>query len=136
MAFDIKDRTHFTPGKLPENVRALEGKQVCIRGYIYPGDATSTHPKRFHLIGEVTTPSIGIKGLLFDEFPIHQMADVEMADGLSAEFTFKPIAVTGRLDFKVVEWEGKAFLVFRIVANSVERVEPRNGYRPALAIGC
>jgi hypothetical protein len=135
LAFEIKYRTHFDPGKLPENIRALEGKRVRVRGYMHLSVA-GPNPRSFLLIGEVTTPSIKPFGLLPDELPIHQLAEVEIADGRTTAVTPNPIAVTGTLEFKVVEWEGKAFLVFRIVANSVEQVEPRNGYRPALANGC
>ena len=136
LAFAIKDRTEFDPAQLPEHIRGLEGKRIRLRGYFHLG-STSLKPTEFLLVGEIKWhPTATKRGTSPDELPIDQLAGVEMVPGQTARVTLNPVAVTGRLTFKVVKWNGKAVLVFCVVADSVKEVRPRSGYGPALSHGC
>jgi len=136
LAFAIKDRAHFDVAQLPDRVRALEGKRVRLRGYFYLGTARQ-EVQEFLLLGEIDTrPTVAKFGAAPDELPIHQLAAVEMTAGKTAKFTQQPVAITGRLTFSMVRLDGRACLVFRIIADSVEPVQRRSGYGPALVGGC
>lgn len=137
LAFEAKDRAAFQVNQLPEPIRRLEGKLIRVRGYFHLGTA-DREAREFLLLGEIKSKPTVVKiGCRPDELPWHQLAAVEMAAGKKASVTyFQPVAVTGRLSFKVVTIEGKACLVFRIAAESVEAVKPRLGYGPALTSGC
>jgi len=92
--------------------------------------------QQFLLVGEVRTLPMAHKHSFLNELPIHQLAGVTIPEGRTAEFTLKPVAVTGRLEFNVVKVEGKAILVYRIVADTVEPVAPRDGFGPSITGGC
>ena len=91
----------------------------------------------FLLLGEInSSPTVTKPGTPPDEWPIHQLAGIEMASGKKAQFTNGPVAVTGKLTFKLVQWEDRAFLIFHVIADSVEVVKTRPGYGPAVGSGC
>lgn len=138
LAFAIQDRRSFTVANLPDHIRKYEGRRVRVRGYMHAGMAPKD-AREFLLLGEIATPPMVMKyGFTLDEMrrmPIDQLAMVVMPAGKGAAFIRGPVGVTGQLTFKVVESEGTAILVFHIIAESVEPVQPRTGYRPAIEGG-
>jgi hypothetical protein len=137
LAFVAKDRAAFRVDDLPESIRRLEGKLIRVRGYFHAG-SVSPKAREFVLIGEVNTrPTVSKFGAPPEGFPIHQLAAVEMAAAKKATVTvFQPVAVTARLTFKVITFDGQPQLVYHLVAESVQPVKPRPGYHPALTSGC
>jgi hypothetical protein len=136
LAFTVRDRKKFDASQIPDRVRALQGKRIRLRGYFH-GGVSSREPTEFLLIGEVKVhPTPRPRRSLYDELPIDQLAAVKMEKGMTASFTRKPVAVTGRLEFEVLEWNGEAFLVFRLIADSVVEVPARSGYGRAMGDGC
>jgi len=139
LIFDVKDRIEFRPSQLPERIRELDGKLVRVRGYFHPGSiVTKSDIKEFLLLGEIQSKPINAKECYADPYaiPLHYLMTVRMADGKTAAFTMKPIAVVGRFSIKVLEFDGKPICIFNIVADSVVGVRPRDGYSIAMCDGC
>jgi hypothetical protein len=136
LAFDVGDRAAFDVSVLPQHIRRLDGKRVRVRGFFHLGTG-SLELAEFLLLGEINSPPTVTKpGTPPDEWPIHQLAAVQMEAGKRARFTMEPVTVTGRLSFDLVQWQDRAFLIFRIVADKVEVVSKRPGYGPAVGSGC
>jgi hypothetical protein len=78
---------------VPQSIRALEGKRIRIRGYMYP-PFEETGITEFMLCGE--TKSKGCSWLAGLEYvPIHYLIDVFLQNGLSVEYGQKPFIVRG-----------------------------------------
>lgn len=136
LRFEILDRITFDVSQLPDHIRALDDRRVRIRGYFH-GGAAASDVNEFLLLGEVNTPPVVSKfGVPLEEFPVDGVATVKLTGSRTTTFVRDPIAVTGRLTFKVIHFDGKVVCVIRLIADSVEPVQPRAGFGPVLVNGC
>jgi hypothetical protein len=112
LEFDDSDRESIAVSRLPKRIRELHGKPVRIRGYILAADK-ARGIEEFPLVGKrENQPS--------DKLPrLRDLILIEMADGMTANYTIKPIEVTGRFEVHREIWAGQVISAFRIIADSV-----------------
>lgn len=139
LEFAVEDRSQIALADLPQRIHNLDGKRVRVRGYVHRASVGSARGlTEFVLLGEISGEPLAAKLTQGDHYaiPLHHLMIVQMVDGQTAQFTTKPIAVTGRFSIKVRDFEGQPICVYRIVAESVERVPPREGHHCAVGEGC
>lgn len=94
---DLAKGAPFTPNALTPRVRELERRRVRIRGYILPS-FQQTGLTQFVLVRDNMECCFGPGAAL------HDCVVVRMKPGLSADFSIRPVAVTGV--FRVEELRG------------------------------
>jgi hypothetical protein len=94
---DMEKGAPFTRDLLPKRVTALEGQAIRIRGYILPS-FQQTGLTQFVLVRDNQECCFGPGAAL------HDCIVVRMQPGRSADFSIRPVAVTGR--FQVSELRG------------------------------
>jgi hypothetical protein len=94
---DMKKGDPFTRDLLPKRVTALEGQAIRIRGYILPS-FQQTGLTQFVLVRDNQECCFGPGAAL------HDCVVVRMQSGKAADFSIRPVAVTGR--FQVSELRG------------------------------
>lgn len=113
LKFDIQPDGNFERDMLTEEIEDLAGEAIRIRGYILP-----TAQKRltsFVLVRDNQECCFGPGAALFD------CILVEMAPGKSADFSVRPVTVTGK--FRIEEFEGpegRPLAIFQMRGESVE----------------
>lgn len=114
LKFDIEPDAPYDPSMLTESIEALDGERIRIRGYILP-TAQRRGLKEFVLVRDNQECCFGPGAALYD------CILVQMAPGKSAEFSIRPVAVTG--EFRIDEFrdfEGTTRAVFQMRADEVE----------------
>ncbi len=94
---EMKKGDPFTSDLLPKRVTALEGQAIRIRGYILPS-FQQTGLTQFVLVRDNQECCFGPGAAL------HDCVVVRMQPGKAADFSIRPVAVTGR--FQVSELRG------------------------------
>ena len=94
---EMKKGDPFTRDLLPKRVTALEGQAIRIRGYILPS-FQQTGLTQFVLVRDNQECCFGPGAAL------HDCVVVRMQPGKAADFSIRPVAVTGR--FQVSELRG------------------------------
>jgi hypothetical protein len=113
LKFDIEPDGEFKRDMLTPEIEDLAGEAIRIRGYILP-----TAQKRltsFVLVRDNQECCFGPGAALFD------CILVEMAPGESADFSVRPVTVTGK--FRIEEFagpEGRPLAIFQMRGESVE----------------
>jgi hypothetical protein len=113
LKFDIEPDGEFKRDMLTPEIEDLAGEAIRIRGYILP-----TAQKRltsFVLVRDNQECCFGPGAALFD------CILVEMAPGESADFSVRPVTVTGT--FRIEEFagpEGRPLAIFQMRGESVE----------------
>lgn len=114
LRFDIAVGAPFHREMLTESIEQLDGKPIRIRGFILP-TAQKLGIKQFVLVRDNQECCFGPGAALFD------CILVEMNEGETAEFTIRPVAVTGT--FNIREFKGPAgqhLAIYQIAGDSVK----------------
>ena len=112
--FEIQPGDPFTRDMLTPKIEELDGKRIRIRGYILP-TAQKRGLKQFVLVRDNMECCFGPGAALYD------CILVEMQSGNTAEFSVRPVAVTG--DFAIRELklpDGTHLAIYRMTAEAVE----------------
>lgn len=114
LRFDIAVGAPFHREMLTESIEALDGQPIRIRGFILP-TAQKLGIKQFVLVRDNQECCFGPGAALFD------CILVEMNEGQTAEFTIRPVAVTGTFNIREFKGpEGQHLAVYQITGESVK----------------
>lgn len=116
--FGIEKDGKFERKMLTEEIEKLNKKTVRIRGYILPASVfQQTGIKKFVLVRDNQECCFGPGAALYDCIMI------EMADGKSANFTTRPVAVRGTftIDSESYKYpDGGHYAIYKMVATEVK----------------
>ncbi len=109
--FDLKLGEKFERSMLTEEIEALNGQMIRIRGYILP--TPQKHGiTQFVLVRDNQECCFGPGAALYD------CILVEMKPGNTADFTIRPIAVEGTFDVREFVVDGKHLAIYHMEAES------------------
>ena len=111
--FEMEKEEAFERAMLTPEIENLDGKQIRIRGYIYP-TAQSRGIKTFILVRDNQECCFGQGAALFD------CIVVQMNTGKTARFSIRPVAVEGT--FRIKEFigpSGKHLAIFQLDGDDV-----------------
>ena len=113
IVFDMAEDTTFSQDLLPERVTSLVGQHVRIRGYILPS-FQQTGLTQFVLVRDNMECCFGPGAALYD------CVVVKMLPGRTAEFSIRPVAVTGTFGIKELKGpDGNHLAVYSLTGESV-----------------
>jgi hypothetical protein len=113
LRFDIAVGAPFRREMLTEAINALAGKQMRIRGFILP-TPQKRGIKQFVLVRDNLECCFGPGAALFD------CILVDMIAGATAEYTIRPVAVSGTFDIQEVVVDGRHLAIYHIAGESVK----------------
>jgi len=114
LRFEMDLNEPFRREMLTDAIEDLAGKFIRIRGFILP-TAQKRGLKQFVLVRDNQECCFGQGAALFD------CILVEMADGKTAEFSIRPVAVAGTFDIEeFVGPDNRHLAIYRLDAESVE----------------
>jgi hypothetical protein len=114
LRFDIAVGAPFRRELLTDAINALDGQQVRIRGFILP-TPQKRGIKQFVLVRDNQECCFGPGAALFD------CILVEMQEGHTAEYTIRPVAVTGTFNIQeFVGPDGHHLAIYHIAGESVQ----------------
>ncbi len=114
LRFDIAADAPFHREMLPEAINALDGQPIRIRGFILP-TPQKRGIKQFVLVRDNQECCFGPGAALFD------CILVEMNEGQSAEYTIRPVAVTGTFGIQeILGPDGRHLAVYHIAGETVK----------------
>jgi hypothetical protein len=114
LRFDIAVGEPFRREMLTESIKAFDGQPIRIRGFILP-TAQKRGIKQFVLVRDNQECCFGPGAALFD------CILVEMTEGETAEFTIRPVAVTGTFNIREFKGpEGQHLAIYQIAGESVK----------------
>ena len=106
--FPIETNEEFTRDVLTEEIKALDGKRIKIRGYIRPS-FKQTGIQKFILVRDNQECCFGPGAMLYDCMIVSLNKDA------ATEFTTRPITVEGEFYLKEFEGpDGKLWAIFRL----------------------
>ena len=95
--FEMEKTERFKRDMLTDEIRAMDGTRISIRGYIKPGNR-QTNLSKFVFVRDNQECCFGPGAALFD------CVLVKLAKGSKSDFTVRPITIEG--DFYVKEYRG------------------------------
>ena len=114
IVFTMNDGTAFSQALLPEGVVSLKGQRIRIRGYILPS-FQQTGLTQFVLVRDNMECCFGPGAALYD------CIVVKMAPGRTADFSIRPVAVTGIFGIKELKGpNGNHLAVYALTGDSVQ----------------
>lgn len=113
LRFDIKVDEPFRREKLTDEIEALDGKPMRIRGFILPTPQTRGI-KQFVLVRDNQECCFGPGAALFD------CILVDMQPGVTAEYTIRPVAVTGNFQIEEFVMDGRHLAIYHMDAEKVK----------------
>lgn len=114
LRFDIEVGEPFKRKMLPGPIEAMDGQPIRIRGFILP-TPQKRGIKQFVLVRDNQECCFGPGAALFD------CILVEMNEGQTAEYTIRPVAVTGTFGIQeFVGPDGKHLAIYRIAGETVK----------------
>ncbi len=114
LRFDLAVGAPFHRELLTEEIEALDGQQIRIRGFILP-TPQKRGIKQFVLVRDNQECCFGPGAALFD------CILVEMQEGDTAEFTIRPVAVTGTFSIREFKGlDGQHLAIYHIAGESVK----------------
>jgi hypothetical protein len=110
--FEMEETDAFQRSMLTPKVKELFGRQIRIRGYIFP---TSTKRlKQFVLVRDNMECCFGPGAALFDCILVH------MEPGKTAEYSIRPVAVEGTFRFdEYLDPDGTVRAIYRMDGKAV-----------------
>ena len=111
--FEMEVGDPFDRKLLTSEIEALHGRRIRIRGYILP-TATKRGIKEFVLVRDNLECCFGPGAALYD------CILVEMEEDKSAEFSIRPVAVTGVFTVQEFAPYGDTLAIYHLLADSVE----------------
>ncbi len=113
LRFDIAVGDPFHRQMLPDSIEALAGKPMRIRGFMLPA-SQQRGIKQFVLVRDNMECCFGPGAALFD------CILVDMNQGGTAEYTIRPVAVTGTFDIQEIVADGRHLAIYHIVGENVK----------------
>lgn len=113
LRFDIAVGDPFHRPMLPKSIEALAGKQMRIRGFMLP-TAQKRGIKQFVLVRDNLECCFGPGAALFD------CILVDMNAGETAEYTIRPVAVTGIFDIQEVKDGDRHLAIYHLAGEAVK----------------
>jgi hypothetical protein len=114
IVFEMNEGTAFSQDLLPDRVVSLKGQRIRIRGYILPS-FQQTGLTQFVLVRDNMECCFGPGAALYD------CIVVKMAPGKTAEFSIRPVAVTGIFGIKELKGpDGNHLAVYALIGDSVQ----------------
>lgn len=113
LKFDINKGDPFERSLLTDKIEALNGKPVCIRGFILPS-FQQTGLTQFVLVRDNLSCCFGPGAAIYD------CAIVEMKPGRSTDFSIYPVAVTGTFTIReMLDPDGKTVAIYHLDGEQV-----------------
>ncbi|HVX13212.1 MAG TPA: hypothetical protein VHC22_18650 [Pirellulales bacterium] len=113
LKFDIDKGDPFERSLLTEKIESLDGKPVCIRGFILPS-FQQTGLTQFVLVRDNLSCCFGPGAAIYD------CAIVEMKPGRSTDFSIYPVAVTGTFTIReMLDPDGKTVAIYHLDGEQV-----------------
>jgi hypothetical protein len=113
LRFDIKLEDRFHQDMLPEEIAAMFGQRIRIRGFILP-TAQRSGVKEFVLVRDNQECCFGPGAALYD------CIFVQMKGGATTEFSIRPVAVEGTFGLKQIFGpDGRHLAIYHLEADSV-----------------
>ena len=113
IVFEMEEDTPFSQKLLPERVTSFVGQQIRIRGYILPS-FQQTGLTQFVLVRDNMECCFGPGAALYD------CVVVKMLPSRTAEFSIRPVAVTGTFGIKELKGpDGNHLAVYSLMGESV-----------------
>ncbi|MGE3242388.1 MAG: DUF3299 domain-containing protein [Pirellulales bacterium] len=113
LRFEIAVGDPFHRDMLPDSIEDMAGKQIRIRGFILP-TPQKRGIKQFVLVRDNQECCFGPGAALFD------CILVDMNEGQAAEYTIRPVAVTGVFDIQEVVVDGRHWAIYHIASDTVK----------------
>jgi hypothetical protein len=113
LRFEMQIDEPFRREMLTESINALDGRPIRIRGFILP-PPQQRGIKQFVLVRDNQECCFGPGAALFD------CILVDMNEGATAEYTIRPVAVSGTFDIHEVVIDGRHLAVYHIAGESVK----------------
>jgi hypothetical protein len=114
LRFDIEVGAPFHREMLTDEIKALDGQPIRIRGFILP-TPQKRGIKQFVLVRDNQECCFGPGAALFD------CILVEMKEGDTAEYTIRPVAVTGTFNIQEFKGpDGQHLAIYHIAGESVK----------------
>jgi hypothetical protein len=111
LRFEMTVDDKFTRSMLTQEIEALHGQKIRIRGYILP--TPQNHGiKQFVLVRDNQECCFGPGAALYD------CILVEMKSGKTADFTIRPIAIEGEFEIREFVIDGKHLAIYHVDADS------------------
>jgi hypothetical protein len=111
--FEMNLDDEFRREMLPENIEAMFGKPIRIRGFILP-TAQKSGIRQFVLVRDNQECCFGPGAALYD------CIFVEMNAGKTAEFSIRPVAVEGTFGLKEIRGpDGRHLAIYHLQGESV-----------------
>ncbi len=116
LEFEIDRDADFDRSMLGEEIEAMQGKSIVLRGFILDASVFQQKGiKQFVLVRDNQECCFGPGAYIFHN------AQVELVEGKSTEFSIRPVEVEGTLDIRpFLGPGGKCYSVYHITANSVK----------------
>lgn len=117
LKFDILPDAPYDPAMLTDEIRALDGKVVKLRGYILPSTLfRETNISEFVLVRDNQECCFGPGAALFD------CVVVNLVGSTRTNFTTRPVTVTGTFKLKEYKYPDDSghFAIFNIQGTSVQ----------------
>jgi hypothetical protein len=113
LRFEMQVGEPFRREMLTDAIVALAGKPIRIRGFILP-TAQKRGIKQFVLVRDNQECCFGPGAALFDCILI------DMNQGKTAEYTIRPVAVSGTFDIREIVVDGRHWAIYHIDGESAE----------------
>ena len=117
LKFDIEVGGAYDPVMLTDEIRALDGKVVKLRGYILPSTLfRETNIDEFVLVRDNQECCFGPGAALYD------CVVVNLINGVKTDFTTRPVTVTGTFHLKEYKYPDDSghFAIFNIRGTAVK----------------
>ena len=114
--FDFGKKVDGNKSKIPDNIKSLNGKNVCIRGYFYPTDLTT---------GGNVTDFLLLRNQIYccfgDAVRINEWISAVMSNGkpFKASFTARPVTLYGTLEVSKKYDEASSVNLYRMKADKL-----------------
>jgi len=116
LKFDIEKGEAYDPSKLTETIKALDGKQVHLRGFILPSTLfRETDINEFVLVRDNLECCFGPGAALYD------CVVVNLVDKVTTDYTTRAVTVTGVLKLKEYKYPDDSghFAIFNLQGTEV-----------------
>ena len=108
VAFEMEIDSKFDRALLTDEILAMQGKVISLRGYILPNGTKQTGNKGFILVRDNQECCFGPVAALFD------CMLVRLKKGHLADYTVLPVEVTGRFQIKEKVIGGRVMAIYRL----------------------
>ncbi len=106
--FEMEEDEEFERNMLTDEICAMEGKRISIRGFILPNGTRASGNTKFILVRDNLECCFGPGAALYDCVLVKLRKDHEV------DFTVRPVTVEGTLQLKELAIGGRTMAIFRM----------------------